>query len=133
MKGNFASNCVHLPTPWPYLPQKKHNTVDQSLRVVTGRGCGACDSVPGSRRFSIVSRPADPTEGPLTSAMTCFVGTSIGSLTTYTGRGFSGVGLATLRSSMSHTLYIVRRFLEWEYQAAHYRGAATGHSLGDRL
>ena len=37
MNGKFTSNCRHLPTPWPYWPQEKHNTVDQSLRAVAGR------------------------------------------------------------------------------------------------
>ena len=46
MNGNVISNRGHLPTPWPYLPQEKHNTEDQSLRAVTGRGCGARFSVP---------------------------------------------------------------------------------------
>ena len=106
MKGNLTSNCGHLFTPGPYWPQEKHNIVDQSLRAVAGGGCGACVSVPvsrrfniasisvgagrcggacagpsGSRRFSIASRSANPTEGPVTAATTCSVGTSVGSLT----------------------------------------------------
>ena len=31
----------------------------------------------------------------------------------------------------SPTLYICQQYLEWEFQVAHYRGAAAGHSSGD--
>ena len=55
MKGKFTSNCGHLPTPWPYLPQENHNTIAQSLWAVAGRDCGACVSVPGNRHFNIAS------------------------------------------------------------------------------
>ena len=90
MKGNLTSKCGHISTSWRYWPQEKHNTIDQSVRAVAGRDCGACVSVPvsrrfniasisvgaergggagagtsGGRRFSIASRSANPTEGPV--------------------------------------------------------------------
>ena len=99
-----------------YLPQEKHNSVAQSLWVVAGCGCGACVSVPGSRRFNIASisvgaergggacagtsgsrrfsinsRSANSTEGSVTAATTCSVGKSVSSLTTYTGRADQAV------------------------------------------
>ena len=47
----------------------------------------------------------------MTAATTCSVGTSVGLLTAYTGRAFSGIGLTTLQSSvsawLSHTLHLL--------------------------
>ena len=84
------------------------------------RGSGACTA--GSRRFSIVSRWANLTEGP--QQLVPLAQTSAHS--PHTGRAFSGVGLATLLESvsawLSHTLHLST--ISQIFQAAHYRGAA---------
>ena len=47
------------------------------------RGGGACAGTAGSRYFSIVSRLAKLTEGAVTAATTCSVGTKVSSFTTH--------------------------------------------------
>ena len=102
-------NVPHIP-PWMSHRRWHHHqgrlrAPQRRWRLQQGRPrTPHCAGTVGSSHFSITSRLANPTKGPVMAEITCSVGTSVGSLTAYTSRAFSGVGLATLQSSVGIVL-----------------------------